>query len=713
MTNSDLLLHKTNLAIDYGRLSFADDWTDEEGDVHENIMMLWMDAKGLHAEHELLIEAAELNMKMDEGHFDLGAEGDLKAGRVETNVVNSYDTGNVTFEPPVIMNDDLDVFGNLNLYKDLYTKNIYNSGEIRTKDLTVTGNLSVFNLILEQVQAAGGQCVFSPGDFHIDAIGETKEIAASQNYGVAGGGLVDQRYKVVSLYQLAKDDNGQQIKNLCVVGDHLLSYTANIDDDRSSLEARSWWTLVTDSASNEDYYLNGVSKKCNRVDIVTKIYCNDGQWHNPSWHSVTVKEGDNAVVLGSAQKDRQKAIAIAAHNWIDPQVFAPCIIMYDNIDGFSLYGKQTTYFGSNKSKIASELIVDTTGKNLDEIIAAILEGQKMYMHEAWSNSADGRTDFTKHGDDATYLYKGLCSNNSASDEDLEFDDYIWTLQSARQGKLVPARERLFVASDDNLYLDVEYDVSMLEGREFSIVAVCYTNGGSSTTYQVNETSQETKSRYRRQKIQTDWTTTAYSGQYARCTVTLYDSGNNVMDVRSFESSYEAGAILSVTDSIKMRVSDTEGNVATLTIEADAIKTRVTNAEGDISSLEQTATSLTTRISDAEGDISSLEQTATSLTTRIESAEGDISSLEQTADGLTTRVENAEGSITTLNQSATKWNVVAQQFNSDGTVAATGYVQLAIDDSLSTFSVSADKIDFTTGNFYIRNQAGDVTFHVDS
>ena len=55
MTNSDLLLHKTNLAIDYGRLSFADDWTDEEGDVHENMMLLWLDAKGLHAEKELLI----------------------------------------------------------------------------------------------------------------------------------------------------------------------------------------------------------------------------------------------------------------------------------------------------------------------------------------------------------------------------------------------------------------------------------------------------------------------------------------------------------------------------------------------------------------------------------------------------------------------------------------------------------------------------------
>ena len=171
MTNSDLLLHKTNLELDYSRLSFAGDWYDEEGDIHENIMLVWLDAQGLHAEHELLIEAAELNIQLEKGNFDLGGEGLLRAGRVETNVVNSYDTGTVTFEPPVIMNDDLDVYGNLNLYKDLYTKNIYNSGEIRTKDMTVTGNLSVFNLILEQVQAAGGQCVFSPGEFHIDAIG--------------------------------------------------------------------------------------------------------------------------------------------------------------------------------------------------------------------------------------------------------------------------------------------------------------------------------------------------------------------------------------------------------------------------------------------------------------------------------------------------------------------------------------------------------------
>ena len=489
---------------------------------------------------------------------------------------------------------------------------------------------------------------------------------------------------------------------MVVVGDHLLSYTSNVSDDLSSIDARSWWTLVTDAASNEDYYINGVTRKCNRVDIVTSVYCTDGQWHNPSWHSVTVKEGDNAVVLGSAQKDRQKAIAVAAHNWIDPEVFAPCLIMYDDIDGFSLYGKQTTYFGSNKSKIASDLIVDTTGHNLDEIIAAILEGQKMYMHEAWANSADGRTDFTKHGDDATYLYKGLCSNNNSSDEDLQFDDYIWTLQSARQGKLVPARERLFIASDDNLYLDVEYDVSLLEGRDFTITAVCYTNGGTSTTYQVNETSQETKSRYRRQKIQSGWTTTAYSGQYARCTVTLYDVSNNVMDVRSFEASWESGAILSVTDSIKMRVSDSEGNIASLTIEADAIKTRVTNAEGDISELVQDASSLTARVSDAEGDITQLRMDASTLTARVATDEGAISQLRLDSSSLSTRVSNAEGSITTLQQDVSSFTVVANQFNSDGTVKASGYVQLAIDNSLSTFSVDADDIDFTftkTTTFY--------------
>jgi hypothetical protein len=200
---------------------------------------------------------------------------------------------------------------------------------------------------------------------------------------------------------------------------------------------------------------------------------------------------------------------------------------------------------------------------------------------------------------------------------------------------------------------------------------------------------------------------------AHCTVTLYDDQNNVLDQRTFDASYEAGAILSVTDSIKMRVSDSEGNISSLVVESTGIKTRVSTAEGNISTLQQTATSLTSRIGTAEGNISTLQQTATSLTSRIGTAEGNISSLEQTATSLTSRISSAEGSITTLNQSASTWNVVAQQFNSDGTVKSSGSVQLAINNSLSTFSVDADQIDFKTGNFYIRNGSGTTTFHVDS
>jgi predicted nucleic acid-binding Zn-ribbon protein len=663
--NSVFLLRKTDIKSD-GQIGLSGDYTDADGNTSSDILLIWLDRYGLHAKHDMVIDAEKLSIDVDEGHFDLGAKGELMAGTVKTNVVDSYDTGNVTFQPPVIFNDDVDIFGNLNLYKDLYTKNIYNSGEIRTKDLTVTGNLSVFNLIIEQVQAAGGQCVFSPGEFRIQGIGSAKEITAEQNYGVAGGSLVDEKYKVISLYQLAEDEDGQAISNTVVRGDHLLSYTANISADRSSLEARSWWTLVTDSAENEDFYLNGVSRKCNRIDIVTKVYAS-GQWRDPSWHAVNVKVGDNAVVLGSAQKDRQSAIAIAAHNWIDLEILAPCFIVYREIDGFTLNGKASTYFAKNKSRIASELIVDTTGATLDEIIADIREGQKMYMHEAWANSADGRTDFTKSGNDATFLYKGLCSNNHPEDTELTYKDYIWTLNSAKQGKLIPSRERLYVAADDNLYLDVEYYVKELEGRAFTITAVVTTNGGTETTYQVNESTQETHTRYRRQKIQSDWVSQDWSGQMSRCTVTLYDADSNVLDQRSFDTSYEAGAILSVTDTIKMRVSDSEGDIAVLEVESDAIKTRVTNAEGDISTLEQTATSLTTRISNAEGDISTLEQTATSLTTRITDAEGNVSTLQQTATSLTTRIESAEGDISTLEQTAT--SLTTRITNTEGDVSS--------------------------------------------
>lgn len=100
-----------------------------------------------------------------------------------------------------------------------------------------------------------------------------------------------------------------------------------------------------------------------------------------------------------------------------------------------------------------------------------------------------------------------------------------------------------------------------------------------------------------------------------------------------------------------RITTAEGDISTLELTAESLTTRIMDAEGNISTLQQTASSLTSQIGDANANISNLQQTASSLSTQISNAQGDISSLEQTANRLTTRVSNAEGDISSLTQTA--------------------------------------------------------------
>ena len=118
-----------------------------------------------------------------------------------------------------------------------------------------------------------------------------------------------------------------------------------------------------------------------------------------------------------------------------------------------------------------------------------------------------------------------------------------------------------------------------------------------------------------------------------------------LDSRNFN---EAG-LREITDPIYARISDAEGNLTELAIEATGLALRVSNAEGDITSLTITAEGLQSQVSNIDGDVSSLQQTADSLTSRISSAEGNISTLQQTASSLTSRISSAEGNISVLQQ----------------------------------------------------------------
>ena len=177
-----------------------------------------------------------------------------------------------------------------------------------------------------------------------------------------------------------------------------------------------------------------------------------------------------------------------------------------------------------------------------------------------------------------------------------------------------------------------------------------------------------------------------------------------LDSRNFN---EAG-LREITDPIYARISDAEGNLTELAIEATGLALRVSNAEGDITSLTITAEGLQSQVSNIDGDVSSLQQTADSLTSRISNAEGDISSLTQTVNSFTLSVDNGETSSTLyLDAGRTELSSVVIRF--------TGVVVFSDLDGSSGTIIDGGAIDTDTlyldslyGNtIYLYDRSGDI------
>lgn len=141
--------------------------------------------------------------------------------------------------------------------------------------------------------------------------------------------------------------------------------------------------------------------------------------------------------------------------------------------------------------------------------------------------------------------------------------------------------------------------------------------------------------------------------------------------------FEAGAVLSITDSIKSRVSDAEGNISTLTQTATSLTSRIGTADSSISVLEQTASSLSLRMQQAENelalivepdsvyvelsnlkgdvnqlqlDVSGLKQSTTALDASLDSVIRTQSEFEVGVGGLTSRLETVEQTQSNVSES---------------------------------------------------------------
>lgn len=204
---------------------------------------------------------------------------------------------------------------------------ITNLGDIVTKNLTVTGMMHIFTLVIDKVKSAGGAAIFTPADgFTVDKVEP-----------VAGG------YR---LYWRATDGNGLARDNMWETGDQALCHTDNRMWAGTAHNASNklYWCLVTKTGTGVMADISGIPTECNYIDISTSDKL-AGCVVNP-------ETGDSIVMLGHRgdNKRRKSAIYISAHSSLDPTLQAPLIAQYADIDSFDISGKATSSLAFDASK---------------------------------------------------------------------------------------------------------------------------------------------------------------------------------------------------------------------------------------------------------------------------------------------------------------------------------------------------------------------------
>lgn len=213
---------------------------------------------------------------------------------------------------------------------------ITNTGNIMTKNLTVTGKATFFELEILKAKAAGGIIIQSAATFKVDDYEET-----------------DDGY---ACYQLAEKD-GKVLRQMCRKGDQMLCHgglnlTAASPDPSKGGGAGTptanhyYWRLVTDAPAQP---VERGGKKYLKI-VLSKTESATG--------SDKPQVGDELAQVGNrVDADRQCVNISSAYNSLDEGLLAPYWAKYVGVDDFQLENHRETFLARNDNQIVGRLLV--------------------------------------------------------------------------------------------------------------------------------------------------------------------------------------------------------------------------------------------------------------------------------------------------------------------------------------------------------------------
>ena len=229
---------------------------------------------------------------------------------------------------------------------------ITNSGNIMTKNLTVTGKATFFELEIQKAKAAGGMSVNSAGTFHIDAVVETKD-----------GFVCYQRAEKDGVKLLQTCDPKDQM--MCSNGMNSLPLQGRGDQTKDgkphAIGNHYYWRLATKAPKEVvTHTIDGKEEKCLKL-VLSKT--------DHSKNTVDIPQvGDDLVQIGNRDnKERQSVIMTCAYNSFDGDLKAPYWVQYMGVNDYKLSTHKRTWFAANGSNVTGNFKVQSDNGELESI----------------------------------------------------------------------------------------------------------------------------------------------------------------------------------------------------------------------------------------------------------------------------------------------------------------------------------------------------------
>lgn len=248
----------------------------------------------------------------------------------------------VSFFQGIVNRGDINNDGNITNTGNINNEgDINNSGNVTTKNLTVTGKATFFELEILKAIAAGGIIIQSAATFKIDDAEETTEGYAC--------------------YQRAEKD-GVKLVQMCEVNDQMMCYGGfNVGvGTNHNVCNHFYWRLVTNAPTQTvQRNINGEEVECLKI-VLSRTDCAD--------KSDVPLAGDQTAQVGNrTNTDRQSVIVNSAYKSIDVGLVAPYWAKYVGVNDYDLSKHRETYLAHNDNQIVGNLVAKSSTGELKPV----------------------------------------------------------------------------------------------------------------------------------------------------------------------------------------------------------------------------------------------------------------------------------------------------------------------------------------------------------